>query len=86
MAQNRHLGHPGSGLRGRESSAPGDIVHALRHIVGTTVRIARSVKTKIGIVDHIDEKAHGEFERNVPGGTQVPGAFLRTSGMPNPWA
>jgi hypothetical protein len=37
--------------------------------VGTTVRIARGVKTKIGIVDHVDEKARGEFECDLPGGT-----------------
>src|SRR5205823_1629034 len=28
MAQNSHLDQRGSGLRGRESSAPGDIAHA----------------------------------------------------------
>jgi hypothetical protein len=31
--------------------------------------IARGVKTKIGIVDHIAEEACGEFERDLFGGT-----------------
>ena len=36
-----------------------------RHIVGTTMRIARGVETKIGIVNHIDEKTRGKFERDL---------------------
>ena len=40
-----------------------------RHIVGATMRIACDVKTKIGIVNHVDEEARGEFERDLFGGT-----------------
>jgi hypothetical protein len=40
-----------------------------RHIVGTTMRIARGVKTKIDIVHHVDEEACSEFERDLLGGT-----------------
>ena len=39
-----------------------------RHIVGPTMRIARGVETKIGIVNHIDEEARGKFERDLFGG------------------
>jgi hypothetical protein len=34
------------------------------------MRIARGVKTKIGIVDHVNKEARGEFERDLLGGTQ----------------
>ena len=39
------------------------------NIVGQTMRIACGVKTKIGIVHHVDEEARGKFERDLLGGT-----------------
>ncbi len=39
------------------------------NIVGTTMRIACGVKTKISTVHHVDEEARGKFERDLLGGT-----------------
>jgi len=49
-----------------------------RNIVGTTLWIVGGIKTKIGIVNHVDEEARSKFEGDLLGGTYMPGAFLRT--------
>ena len=51
-----------------------------RNVVGTTVGIARGVKTEIATVDHVDEETRGKFEGDLLRGTYIPDAYPRTGG------